>query len=342
MALLKSRTTRLTAALVVALGCAHTDPGAPNDLPATGAFDPTPPLRLTLNPGQDHWPVWAPDGRRIWYVYEDLDRTDRDQCLGALPAAGGTRTVSACQDTPVVATDSLDVVISPAIRGNRIAWVRVTSPIGSVLPDGGDIVVAPISDPASATSVRHFPFVAPSGVFENFGVDLQWLDDSTLAYVAVQMGYNFISHDTTIAGQEVVLVHLAAGGDTVSVVGGTTGASSLGIGPTPGLLYFTREGESGVFQLQLPDTMATTAYDFGGLGIARDVRVVGTRMLAVVGSGGLLGGTVYLVDGGVATAVTDSGGLWRHPSFRPDGRAFAAEQYDTLAGTADIFEDSLP
>ncbi|MGH7590381.1 MAG: hypothetical protein ACREL2_02995, partial [Gemmatimonadales bacterium] len=292
--------------------------------------------------GQDHWPAWAPDGRSIWYVYEDLDRTDRDQCLGALPATGGTRTVSACQDAPAAATDSLDVAISPAVRGNRIAWVRVTSPIGGVLPDGGDVVVAPISDPAAAISVRHFPYVAPSGVFETFGVDLQWLDDSTLAYVAVQMGYNFVSHDTTIAGQEVVLLHLATAGAAVSVVGGTSGASSLGIGPTPGLLYFTREGDSRVFQLQLPDTTATTAYDFGGLGLARDVRVAGTRLLAVVGSGGLLGGTVYLVDGGVATAVTDSGSLWRHPTFRPDGRAFTAERYDTRTATADIFLDSLP
>ncbi|HET7024268.1 MAG TPA: hypothetical protein VFI39_03580 [Gemmatimonadales bacterium] len=336
MALQNGRTARLAAALIVALGCAHTDPGAPNDPPATGAFDPAPPLRLTLNPGQDHWPVWAPDGRSIWYVYEDLDRADRDQCLGRLPAAGGTRIVSACQDTPPAATDSLDVALSPAVRGGRIAWVRVTSPIGAVLPDGGDVVVAPIGDPASATSVRHFPYVAPSGVFENFGVDLQWLDDSTLAYVAVQMGYNSISHDTTIAGQEVDLIHLAAAGPTVSVVGGTTGASSLGVGPAPGLLYFTREGDSRVFQLQLPDTTATVAYDFGGLGVAQDVRASGTRLLAVVG------GTVYLVDTTVATAVTDSGSAWRHPTFRPDGRAFAGERYDTLTATSDIFVDSLP
>ncbi|MGB7212862.1 MAG: hypothetical protein WBC97_09550 [Gemmatimonadales bacterium] len=342
MALLNGRATRLAAALLVALGCAHTDPGAPNDPPATGAFDPTPPLRLTLNPGQDHWPVWTPDGRGIWYAYEDLDRTDRDQCLGKLPATGGTRIVSACQDTPPAAADSLDVVLSPAVRGDRIAWVRITSSIGDVLPDGGDIVVAPLNDLAAVVSVRHLPFVSPSGAFQDLGVDLQWMDDSTLAYVGAQMLYNSISHDSTIVGQEVTLVHLGAGGPTVSVVGGTSGASSLGIGPTPGLLYFTRAGYGSVFKLQLPDTTATTAYDFGGLGIALDVRAVGTRLLAIVGNGGPLGGTVYVVDGGVATAVTDPGGLWRHPTFRPDGRAFAAERYDTLTRTSDVYVDSLP
>lgn len=338
----KGRTLRNTVALIAVLGCAHTDPGAPSDRHITGAFDPTPPIRLTQNPGQDQWPAWTPDGRGIWYAFEDLDRSDRDHCLGQLPAAGGTRSISSCLDAPVAASDSLDVVLSPAARGDRIAWVRINSPSGGVLPDGGDIVVASIGALATPTSVRHFPYVSPSGTFHSFGIDLQWLDDSTLAYVGVQMQYNSLSHDTTINGQEVALVHLGAGAPTVSVVGGTTGASSLAVGPTAGLLYFTRDGDSRIFELNLPDTTAATAFDFGGSGAARDVSVQGPRMLAVVGDSFGRGGTVYLVVGGSALPVTMPGTFWRHPALRPDGRAFAAQAYDTATSTYDIFTDSVP
>ncbi|HEU5357808.1 MAG TPA: hypothetical protein VFU45_01720 [Gemmatimonadales bacterium] len=333
--------TWLAVALIATLGCAHVDPGAPSDPPIARPHDPTPPVRLTLNPGQDHWPAFTVDGRGIWYAYEDLDRTDHDQCLGQLPAGGGTRTVSACQDAPVAAAESLDVASSPAVHDGQVAWMRVTSPIGGVLPDGGDLVVASATDLSAPRSVRHFPFVAPSGRYQSFGTDVQWLDDSTLAYVGVQINYNSISHDTSIGGVEVTLVHLAGTSPATSVVGGTLGATSLSAGPTPGELFFTR-GDTRIYQMQLPDTVPTVAFDFGALGSAEDVRVAGSRMLAVVGDSAGRGGSIYLVDGGVAAAVTPPGTYWHHPALRSDARAFAAERFDTLTATYDIYSDSLP
>ena len=219
--------------------------------------------------------------------------------------------------------------------------MRVTSPIGGVLPDGGDLVVAGATDLGAPRSVRHFPFVASTGRYQSFGTDVGWLDDSTLAYVGVQIGYNSISQDTSIAGVEVTLVHLTPSGATTSVVGGTLGATSLSVGPGPGELFFTK-GDSRIYLLQLPDTISTVAFDFGALGIAEDVRASGTRMLAVVGDSTGRGGRIYLVDGGVATAVTPPGSDWRHPAIRSDGRAFAGERFDTLATTYDIYSDSLP
>lgn len=329
---------RIGLALVLALttACGHVNPAAPDDQRIVGAFDSTPPLRLTLNPGQDQWPVWSTDGQSIWYSYEDLDRSDHDHCLGLIPAAGGTRSAGFCQDAPVAASDSLDVASSPAIRGTRLAWVRVNSTIGGLIPDGGDIVVAPLSNLSAQQSVRHFPYHASSGSDYSFGVDLQWLDDTTLVYVGVQMTVNTISDDTVIAGQEVALIHLGATGATSSVVGGTAGASSVAVGPRNWEIYFTKDGDSRVFHLLLPDTNATTAFDFGGAGIAQDVRILGPKMLAVAG------GTVYLVQGGTTTAVTAPGGIWRHPTFRPDGLAFAAERRDSILLTDDIFTVKLP
>ncbi|HSC58807.1 MAG TPA: hypothetical protein VLC11_04545, partial [Gemmatimonadales bacterium] len=262
-------------------------------------------------------------------------------CLGLLPAAGGTRTVSACQDAPVAAAESLDVASSPAVHAGQVAWMRVTSPIGGVLPEGGDLVVASATGLSAPRSVRHFPFVAPSGRYQSSGTDVQWLDDSTLAYVGVQINYNFISHDTSVGGVEVTLMHLAGASPVTSVAGGTFGATSLAVGPLRGELDFTRS-DSRIYSVQLPDTVPTVAFDFGALGIAEDVRVAGARMLAVVGDSANRGGTIYLVDGGVATAVTPPGTYWRHPSLRPDGRFFAAERFDTLTATYDIYTDTLP
>lgn len=335
------RGPRLALALIAVLGCSHVDPGAPSDPPITRPYDPAPPVRLTLNPGQDQWPTFTADGRGIWYAYEDLDRTDHDQCLGLLPAAGGTRTVSACQDTPAAAAESLDVALSPAVLGDRIAWMRIDSPIGGVQPEAGDLVVAPVTDLANARSVRNFPRHSPSGNFHSYGTDVQWVDDSTLAYVGVQFYYNYIYRDTSVAGIEVALVHLSEPGDSMTVAGGTFGATSLAVGPVHGELYFTRF-DSRIYRVQLPDTTRTVAFDFGALGSAEDVRVAGTRMLAVVGDSANRGGTIYLVDGGVATAVTPPGTYWRHPALRPDGRFFAAERFDTLTATYDIYTDTLP
>ena len=86
-------------------------------------------------------------------------------------------------------------------------------------------------------------------------------------------------------------------------------------------------------------------YDFGSLGIARDVRVRGGRLIAVVGGSvtfvphatlGMAqydnGGPVYVVDlpSGTPTLVTASFDQYRYPVLTPDGNAVVAEQLRDL------------
>jgi hypothetical protein len=344
------------AATAILLGaCSHTPPGAPDAPTAQGPYSAAAPIRLTLNPGPDLTPAWAADGRSVWYAFQALDRAGRDICLGLLPAAGGTRQGEACQTLPAASADSFDTYTSPTVRGTRLAWMRLTTPVNGVVPTGGDLVVAPASAPDQVASVRHFPFTSASGRFHSLAASPAWLDDSTLVFAGQFM---FVTgnppRDTALGGQELVLVHLAAGGATTSVVGGTQGASSVAAGTTPGELYYTLDADSRVYRIQLPDTTPLVAYDFGAAGVARDVSVAGPCLLAVVGGqvsdsvypSGLAqsdaGGTVYLVENGIAGPVSPAGTSWRSPALSPDCRSFVGSAADTTGRPADLYRVDLP
>ncbi|MFI5234821.1 MAG: hypothetical protein ACHQXA_03850 [Gemmatimonadales bacterium] len=332
------------------VACDHVAPGAPSASGNGGPFDPRPPLRLTFNPGNDLWPAWTPDGSGIWYAYQALDRPDGDYCLGRIPAGGGTRTVEACILSPAAAADSVDAVVSPATRGLELAWIRLNSPLHALVPNGGDLVVAPVADPGAAVSLLHFPFQSVTGRFHSFGVDLQWLDDTTLVYAGVAMRViGNPPRDTVLTGQEIALVRLNG---ATTIAPNTAGASSVGVGLLPGEIYFTRDGDSRIFHLRLPDTTISIAYDFGALGIARDVRVSASGILAVVGGDVSIppgagqfdrGGAVYLLRDTVVTLLTPPPALpfWRHPSFAPNGRSFAGSAHDSTGSADDIYRVDL-
>jgi hypothetical protein len=339
------RSTGVAALLALLAACGHVEPGAPSDSGSTGPFAPGNPLRLTLNPGRDLWPAWTDDGSAIWYVYQDLGRADRDYCLGKLPAAGGSRTVSFCQVVPPAADDSLDVAISPAPRGDRLAWFRVHSRANDLVPTSGELMLGPAGDLDAAVPLVHFPFQTPAGSIQSFGQDLQWLDDSTLLYAGTQVRVTGTPPtDTSYTGAGLTLVHLTGAGATVEILPGATDAASAGAGTAAGELYFTRTGDSRIYRMRLPDSTAGAVYDFGAGVPVRDVRVLGSRMVAVVGNSGGdpldAGGAVYLVTDTIATPLLSTG-AWRHPAFRPDGHALAVTRSDG-AGLDDLYLIPLP
>lgn len=335
--------------------CDHTPPSAPDAPTSQGPFSAAAPVRLTLNPGPDLTPAWATDGRSVWYAFQAFDRAGHDICLGLLPAGGGARQAEACQTLPATSADSFDTYTSPAVRGDRLAWMRLTTPANGVVPTGGDLVVAPASATDQPVSVRHFPFTSASGRFHTLAASPAWLDDSTLVFAGQFM---FVTgnppRDSVLTGRELVLVHLAAGGATTSVVGGTAGASSVAVGAAPGELYYTLDADSRIYRIQLPDTTPLVTYDFGGAGVARDVSAAGPCLLAVVG-GRLIdslypsglgqtdqGGTVYLVENGIAGPVSPAGTFWRSPALARDCRSFVGSAQDTTGSPADLYRVDLP
>lgn len=344
------RPVQAAVCLALASGaCSHTPPGDGSETSVTGPLSGGTPLQLTLNPGEDSWPAWSTDGASLWYTYEDLSRGDQDHCLGQLPAAGGERLTSFCRVAPPAADDSLDVAVAPAPRGNRLAWVAINNKPGAIVPDGGDLFLASGASLAAAVSLVHFPRQPAPGVLQTYGTDLQWLDDSTLIYSGTQMTViGSPPTDTMLAGAGITLVHVTGAGATLTDIPGTDDVSSVAVGTAAGEIYFTRVADPRIFRMRLPDTTAGVVYDFSGSGPVRDVRCLGTRLLAVLGGtvnvspDGQqdLGGTVYLLESGTATPLT-TGGRWHHPVFRPDGNAFAAAA--SISGAAsDIYVGVIP
>src|SRR5688572_10113746 len=68
-------------AFLLLLGCGHTEPFGSTPGGTEQPFDPSPPVRLTLNQGPDRGAAWLPDGSGILYSAQQLGRDDHDVCL---------------------------------------------------------------------------------------------------------------------------------------------------------------------------------------------------------------------------------------------------------------------
>ena len=57
----------LAGGALLVLACGHTEPFSTPPYGTNQPFDPTPPVRLTLNTGPDRGASWLPDGSGILY-----------------------------------------------------------------------------------------------------------------------------------------------------------------------------------------------------------------------------------------------------------------------------------
>jgi len=336
--------------VLVAIGaCDHAaPPGAPDTgsgpLPGTGT-----PAQLTYNPGQDHAPTWLPDGSGILYSSERFDRADHDRCLAELPPLGGQIRGFICHDTPSAA-DSLDAFESPAVAADgRLALVEATSPVGlgGNAPTRQALLLGSLAQPAGMAVLQWIPYTSPSGKGTEGVSHLAWLADGSLVYVGDRVTYAPVCDvcsalDTLRTGLELMRVSWTGGQPVFESLAGTDGASSVAAsgGDT---IYFTVNGDARVFRRPLSGGADVVVHDFG-VEFARDVAVVGRRLIAVVG-----GMVYYTVDSTLGPSQRDYGGdlhvvnlasgadsvlgnadpsrsIWfRRPALSPDGRLLVAE-----------------
>jgi Tol biopolymer transport system component len=142
-----------------------------------------------------------------------------------------------------------------------------------------------------------------------------------------------------------VVLDPAEGADGVAPIPGTQWASSVAVGGNKDTLYYTIGGDSMVYRRVRSTGVIDTVYDFGALGIARDVQVRNGRMTAVVGGNvtwiphaslGMAqydsGGPVYVVDlpAGLPALVTQSYDRYRFPALSRDGAVVVAQQANDL------------
>jgi hypothetical protein len=335
-----------------AFACSHTDSFTtqPND--TDQPFNPTPPIRLTLNSGADRSPTWLPDGSGILYGAQQVNRADKDLCLALLPPTGGRQRRLWC-DIPG-GSDLTDAIESAAPSPDgRLAVVAASASVGNgipgFVPSFVTIAVAPTLDPTRGQTVRTVPYTPQGGVEQRRIGQLHWLGENQLIYlgliVEVRRPCQGCEFDTISTGLAATLFDAGHPGSIPSVIPGTELAS--GITPAAGAdaVFYTLGGDSRIFRRVLTSGEVTTAFDFGTAGIARDVHAVGRRVVAVVGGRVSFaidpligptqrdsGGVVHVVDldTGVDLALEDEARLYRHPALSPNGAQIVAEGYPII------------
>lgn len=338
------------AALLLAAACGHQDPFPPGDSPDNDPRSTIPPIRLTLSLGEDLAPAWLADGSGIAYSFARETRFSTDRCLGELPAGGGTRRVEKC----VVSGPDLDsthalgpVALGP---GRLAAWVDARSLRGRTAPDKASIRVGTLAHGDSGAPVRTLPYPAPSGNLHATATHLGWLSRDLLAYIGADVFYTApclgCKLDTVVISREAVLLDLSASPALLQIIPNTSQVTSLFPSADGLSVYYTRAGDTRVFQQVLASGAESVVHDFGAAGIARDVNVRGPVLTAVVGgkvSFGVdpllgprqldSGGVLYRVDltSGSELPLPLAVGTTQRPSLSPDGRSVVVEGIDTVA-----------
>jgi hypothetical protein len=340
----------LAGGALLVLACGHTEPFSTPPYGTTQPFDPTPPVRLTLNTGPDRGASWLPDGSGILYSAQQSTRSDHDVCLAELPPDGGTQRRLVC-DLPSAAAGQTDAIESPAAGPDgRLAFVQASGLVGNPNPSSEALAVAPTLDASNAVEVQRIPYTLPGEPTHGGITQIRWLGENRLVYLAEAVVYRTpcvqCPIDTIPTGLDVALLDLSAPGSSPVVLAGTDFASGVSPGPTSDEVYYTLNGDTRVYRRVLSTGDQSIVHDFGPAGIVRDVHVAGGRLTAVVGGrvnvapdaelGQIQwdsGGIVHIVDlaSDDDVALDDVSHLFRRPVLAPAGDRVVAEGYPVIA-----------
>jgi hypothetical protein len=330
--------------LLLLSGCNHVEPAVESTGGLGQPFQAGDPLRLTYSDGYDGNPSFIGSTGRILYAFDrDLTPSGLPKgCVGDLPASGGSRGWEIC-DASVQRQDSSTVTRWPALRSDGMAaFVRQRwSPLG-LAPYYSDLVIQRTDIGAAPTKVIPIPFSLAGKSHQGIS-HLQWLDHDHLVWLG--LGVIRSANDNVESGSEIDIETIADTIAGLTAVPGTTYASSVEVGGNGDTLYYTLNGDSLVYRRTLSTGAVDTVFDFGNLGIARDVRIEGQRLVAVVGGAVSFiphptlvmaqydsGGPVYVVDlpAGVPTLVTQAYDRYRFPALSRDGSVVVAQQFGDL------------
>jgi hypothetical protein len=341
------RPLAMVGSALLAFACGHTDPFTTPPFTTDQPFDPTPPVQLTLNPAADRSPSWLPDGSGIIYSSQQLGRSEADVWLAELPPTGGSQRRLVC-DLSRLGSDTNNAIESPVVAADgRLAFLKASGSIGGTNPFRERLAVAPGLDAANATEVQAVPYTPPGQPTRSGIQALRWLDASHLVFVGglatIHSPCEGCGLDTIVTGFNVDILEL--NGMAPNPLGGTDQASGVSVGQSADEIYFTLAGDTRVYRRVISTAETVVAHDFGTAGIARDVHVVGGKLVAVVGGRVAFsvdplfgpvqwdsGGIVHVVDLATdADAALEPGKrLFRRPALSPIGDRLAVEGYPLI------------
>lgn len=348
-------------AILSLAGCAHTEPFTPGNFDTDAPFNPTPPIQLTLNRGPDRHAAWLPDGSALLYSTQLEGTRDHDVCLALLPPTGGRQRSLSCTLSPLADQRTESLESGAAASDGRLAFIAASNAIGALVPAVQELSLATLADPALRTSLLAIPYTI-SGRPAHSGISqLRWLGPSRLVYlgeaVNVYSPCKDCEKDTLRSGVDGVWLDLAVGA-TPQAIAGTGNASGVSPGSSEDEVFYTLGGDTRVYRETISSGAATVVFDFGGAGIVRDVHVVGTRMVAIVGGRVHFtidptfgptqwdsGGFVHVVDLSDGSDLTVTGpadrALYRRPQLSPAGSEVIVERYQLIFINDTSIEDTI-
>jgi hypothetical protein len=316
VALSRSLTGRFTwrgtagVALITLAACSHEAPFAHRNTTFDSTIGGGADRQLTLNLGADIAPAWLSDGSGLIYTWEGVYGAVHDRCMAILPPAGGTRRELTCA-TSEPSLDSVDVFSEAAPGpGGQLLLVRQWSLPADIAPLGGALQLGTVTDPAAATTLLTFPYTSSTGHLHQGISHIRWLSPTRAIYLASKVTFprpcGTCTADTVRTGIELVELTISGTTATIQPIPGTDSVSSVDVGANSNEIFYTRNGDTRVYQMDLSSGISIVAHDFGSAGIARDVAFFGNQVYAVVG-----GGVFYVLDPALGPSQLDRGGqLW--------------------------------
>ena len=334
---------RAVALLLVAVtACAYDVPWTPGSYGPNGPFTGGSPGKITLNPGADRTPAWLPGDSAVLYSVERGD-PPHDRCFGVLSARQWTLERWLCHLSPTAA-DSVDAFEWPAVRGDgRLAYQHAVWESTSLAPLARSLVLATLDRWDETRTLLAFPHTGGAGPSSTVdgARDVVWLDDTSVAFVRERMsvGLDPLTGriDTTVSPIDVERVDFGGDSSVVTVVPGTTGATSMAVNDSATAIYYTLDGDTVVYRRRLATAVVDTLFAFAAGPAAIDVQVRGSRLIAVVG------GDLHVVDLPSQTDVVipGPGVAFAHAALSADGRTVVLEGA-LGTGAPDLWRVLLP
>ncbi len=189
-------------------------------------------VQLTFNPLPDYAPDWSADGASILYDYSPSGEAHDNRCLGLLPAAGGTRLWSFCDDGTTQADSASSFGGVALAADGALLYLEATSHLqvfGTRPVPGFDHVTLYLADtaqPLRRQALASFPMFV-GGHRIDWLERLSWSDAATFTALADTMivRINEGSVDTLRFPFAVVRGTIATNGATLQLVDGTLGAT---------------------------------------------------------------------------------------------------------------------
>lgn len=326
--------------LVAALACGHEDPFEHGDYTTEEPHDGAFPRRLTFGSTSDPAPAWLPDGSGLVYSSIRFDQEDGDRCLAFLPAEGGQIRHMLCAPSPISERHKDWVAGGAPSADGRLVYLHAVLPLMGRLAPFWDVLIGTV-DGGGGVQIGRFPVAGPDGTSYDYAAQLQWLNVAMLVGIGQQVAQVGGNDGPVVAtGRGVLLLRLGDRAMTVDVVSGTADASSVSVGESEGVIYYTVNGDSRIYRRVLAEAGPTVVWDFGPGRIARGVRWAAGRFVAIVGGDvswelaeplGFIqldfGGELHLVDpaAGIDQRLGDPAARYSAPVLDPTGTRIVSE-----------------